>query len=151
MNTNTYSNPHNFDLKKFLVENKLTSTSKLNEEDYDVPMDETQEMNTEQPIDEVESSDVSKYLAMESADDIISEIDKEVVKTTMEAKMKKIKEIIEAIDQKVNSLEEDSNVKDYVNPSKIKEMRTMSKKLRMTEDRYMKEYNKKFMSKNKKH
>lgn len=103
-----------------------------------------------QNTDDTVQTEVSRYLSMESADQIISEIEKEVSKTVTEVKMQKLKEIIEAIDQKVSSLEEDSNVKDYVNPSKIKEMRATSKKLRMMQEKMEKDYTNKYMKKTKK-
>jgi len=97
-----------------------------------------------------EGQDYSKYLNFESAEEVIKEIESEVSKTTMEAKMSKIKEVIAALEAKANSLEEDSNLKGFVNTGRLKEMRRMTKKLRMTEEKYIKEYEKKF-SKNSKH
>jgi len=152
---------NNFDIKKFLIENKLTALSRTNSVDEDIDNLFTEETHYDDSVflndsidgqnvpdmDEVNDaniSEVNKYLNMESAEDIISEIEKDISKTTMEAKLQKIKEVIEAIDEKVNSLEEDSNVKDYVSPVKLKEMRRTNKQLRKMQDRYLKEYDKKF-------
>lgn len=156
---------NNFDIKKFLVENKLTSNSKVvnstkntkrlfkeefhEEEDT---FDFGENIDTEEDFaeDDTVQNEVSKFLNMESADDIVSEIEKDINKTTMEAKLQKIKEVIQAIDEKANSLEEDANVKEYVNPSKIREMRRTTKKLRSMQDKLTKEYNKKFSDKKEK-
>lgn len=157
---------NNFNIKKFLVENKLTSLSKLNTsgDTYRLFTEEAHYDDSEYLSDNINSaqpdampaentdivSEVEKYLNLESADDIISEIERDVTKTTMEAKLQKIKEVIQAIDEKANSLEEDSSVKDYVNPSKIREMRRTTKKLRSMQDRLVKEYDKKFAKTKKK-
>lgn len=158
---NEEHNMNNFDIKKFLIENKLTTLSRTNQihRDTDDLFSEethynnsesindsinTQEVSAADEVNNVSISEVGKYLNMESAEDIISEIEKDISKTTMEAKLQKIKEVIEAIDEKVNSLEEDSNVKDYISPVKLKEMRRTNKQLRKMQDRYLKEYDKKF-------
>lgn len=161
---NEEHNMNNFDIKKFLIENKLTTLSRTNQIDRDTDdlfseethydnsesvndSINTQEVSAADEVNNVSISEVGKYLNMESAEDIISEIEKDISKTTMEAKLQKIKEVIEAIDEKVNSLEEDSNVKDYISPVKLKEMRRTNKQLRKMQDRYLKEYDKKFNTK----
>lgn len=140
-----------FDLKKFLTENKLTRISQLKEvdepasENFMDAVDEV-EIEEEEVIEpsEGETSDISKYLSFESAEDIIKEIETDISRTTFEAKLSKMKEVITAIDEKVNSLEEDTSLSGFVNTGKIKEMKRMVKKLRGMEEKYSKEYSKKY-------
>jgi hypothetical protein len=96
-----------------------------------------------------ETSDVSKYINLGSAEEVIKEIESEVSRVTLEAKISKIKEVIEAIENKANGLEEDTNLQGFVNPSRIREMRRMSKKLRIMQERYSKDFDKKFNKKKK--
>jgi len=116
------------------------------------PEEEIEEENdlVLQPDVDDKGPDVSRYLSFGTADDVIREIESEVAKTTMEAKMAKIKEVIEALDNKANSLEEDANLKGFVNTGKLKEMRRMSKKLRVMEEKYQREFESKFSDKKKK-
>ena len=97
-----------------------------------------------------EGVDVSRYLNLESAEAVIKEIESEVARVSLETKINKIKEAIEALDGKANGLEEDSNLQGFVNPARLKEMRRMTKKLRIMQERYAKEYDKKFNKKNNK-
>lgn len=89
---------------------------------------------------------VSRYLSLESAEEVIKELEKDVNKATMEAKLSKMKEVIEAIEAKADSLEEDAGLKGFISPKKLSEMRKMTKKLRVMQERYVKEYDKKFKS-----
>lgn len=139
---NLKENNMSFDLKKFLTENKLTKSSRLAENDLAFEAEEMQAPVAEEPT--AEGSDVTRYLNLESADDVVKEIESEVARVTMEAKIAKIKEVIEAIETKANGLEEDANLEGFVNPARIKEMRRMTKKLRMMQERYTKEYDKKY-------
>lgn len=139
---NFKQNNMSFDLKKFLTENKLTKTSRLAENDLAFEAEEMQAPIAEEPA--AEGVDVSRYLNLESADDVVKEIESEVSRVTMEAKIAKIKEVIEAIETKANGLEEDANLEGFVNPARIKEMRRMTKKLRMMQERYTKEYERKY-------
>lgn len=140
---------NNFDENKFsfLIKTGIKKPkSRILKENMDTTFsNEGEEIQGDETV-----SEVSKYLNLESADDIISEVEKELQKETMERKMSKLKEIISAIDEKANSLEEDANVKEFVNPSKIKEMRRTTKKLRLMHERLTKEYAKKFQSKKEK-
>lgn len=198
----------NFDLKKFLVENKLTTSSRLQENintpgfdafadevealfpgddprqdklldvvhralidgDLTLPahggesyskqvhdlaqnlgmLDEVESVEeVEAPVEEGEeivdeNENINKYLTLESPEDIVREIESDIRKITFEAKMKKLKEVIEAMDSKLNSLEEDSNLQGFVNTSKLKEMKRTLKKLRSIDEKYGKEYDKKY-------
>lgn len=144
---NEHYNMNKFDENKFsfLIKTGLKkSKSRVLKENFDT----TAEGEMVQDTDTV--SEVSKYLNMESAEDILTEIEKELQKESMERKLNKLKEVISAIDEKANSLEEDANVKEFVNPSKIKEMRRTTKKLRLMQERLTKEYAKKFADKKEK-
>jgi hypothetical protein len=115
---------------------------------FDTSLDETLDG---QPVDRdataAESIDVYRYLNLESAEAVIKEIESEVARVSLETKINKIKEAIEALDGKANGLEEDSNLQGFVNPARLKEMRRMTKKLRIMQERYAKEYDKKFNKK----
>jgi len=146
---NEHYNMNKFDENKFsfLIKTGLKkSKPRVLKENFDT----TAEGEMVQDTDTVSVTEVSKYLNMESAEDIIAEIDKELQKETMERKLNKLKEVISAIDEKANSLEEDANVKEFVNPSKIREMRRTTKKLRLMQERLTKEYTKKFAAKKEK-
>jgi len=158
----------NFNLKKFLVENKLTSNSKLlkeedHEDDYDP--DYEAELATggdskydgylsadmggnpdmyEEEVQEGES--VSKYLSLEGAEAIMKELEKDSSKAYMEAKMSKLKEVIETLESKCKSLEESDDAA-FISSSKLKEMKNTSKKLRKYEEKMVKEYDKKYADK----
>lgn len=142
---NLKQNNMSFDIRKFLTENKLTKSSRLAENDLAFEAEEMQAPVAEEPT--VEVADVSRYLNLESADDVIREIESEVSRNALETKINKIKEAIEALDSKASSLEEDSNLQGFVNPARLKEMRRMSKKLKVMQERYSKVYEKKYNKK----
>jgi hypothetical protein len=155
-----------FNLKNFLIENKLTANSKLikeqeytEEEDYINPgnspeqstdreeyLDKFEEPKLEEESTET-SADISKYLSMEGAEAIMKELEKDSSKSYMEAKMHKLKEVINTIEAKCTSLEEAEDLQGYVSASKLKEMKTTVKKLRGVQDKMVKEYEKKYAGK----
>jgi len=130
----------NFNLKKFLVENKLTASSRRLIEQSD----DFEEEVHEEEVQEGES--VSKYLSLEGADAIMKELEKDSSKAYMEAKMSKLKEVIETLESKCKSLEESDDAA-FISSSKLKEMKNTSKKLRKYEEKMVKEYDKKYADK----
>lgn len=106
-------------------------------------IDVTNEEVSEDTVEEQPTS-TSSYLKMEGPDAIIKELEKEISRVTLEAKMKRLKEIVEAFDTKINSLEEDSDLAGFVSTSKLKEMKRTVKKLRSMNEKYVKEYDKKY-------
>lgn len=194
----------NFDLKKFLVENKLTASSRrlieqsddFEEEEYDEEheaelrrggdskydgyvsadmggdpdMYEEEKVHEEEddyvnpgntpdqakdreeyiekfgeksPGEVQEGESVSKYLSLEGAEAIMKELEKDSSKAYMEAKMSKLKEVIETLEGKCKSLEESDDAA-FISSSKLKEMKSTAKKLRKYEEKMVKEYDKKY-------
>jgi len=148
-----YKIPHNA-VHQVLDEYDLTiedvlygGESSSYEEDMDMFNEEMEMPVVDEPA--AEGADVSRYLNLESAEAVIKEIESEIARVSLETKINKIKEAIEALDGKANGLEEDSNLEGFVNPARLKEMRRMTKKLRIMQERYAKEYDKKFNKKKK--
>jgi len=156
----------NFNLKEFLVENRLTTNSKSlkeedHEDDYDLDaigddskydgyvsadMGGNPDMYEEEEVHEEEVQEgesVSKYLSLEGAEAIMKELEKDSSKAYMEAKMSKLKEVIETLEGKCKSLEESEDAA-FISSSKLKEMKNTSKKLRKYEEKMVKEYDKKY-------
>lgn len=151
----------NFDLRKFLTENKLTKASKsLIRENYtpemeeftmeEAPMEEPsmEETLDDQPADVdptnsagvASSFDPSKY---ESVEQLMREIEVTANKASLQEKMKRVKEAYESLDQKATALEEGEDSK-YMSSTKLKEMKKNAKTLRKMYEKYEKEYDKRF-------
>jgi len=118
---------NNFDLKKFLIENKLTTASNQVKEN---------ELGVEEalPAEEITSnegsnSNVSKYLNMESAQAILSELDSEMALAELEIKKEQIQRIVQEIESKISTLEEDAGMKGFVDKAAINEKRKVVKEL----------------------
>jgi len=157
----------NFDLRKFLAENKLTKTSQMINEGISEEELSVEEFEMEEDLqaeeddygfvgeDEVAEEeavevDVQEYLKFSTVDEVMGHINKQVDKSAHELKMAKVKEAVAAIEGKLTSLEEDANVKDFISASKLREMRRYIKELRKMEERLIKEYDKKYAEKKKK-
>lgn len=152
---------NNFDLSKFLIENKLTTATRvaskekalrssgmsLDEtevEDVDldtvVPQEENAPFNEEQ-VEE----DFSKYATVE---ELMKEIENSTNEAAHKHKMERVKAAYESLEAKATSLEEGEHSA-YISTSKIKEMKMSSKKLRKMYESLSKVYEKKYAKKEK--
>lgn len=115
---------------------------------YETEETEDNLINSENEEEEMpsEGMDVSKYLSMEGAEAIVSELEKDSAKAYMEAKLKTLKEVINTLEGKCNSLEESEDAA-FISQSKLKEMKATVKKLRKMEEKMVKEYEKKYPAK----
>jgi cob(I)alamin adenosyltransferase len=110
---------NNFDLKKFLVENKLTTASKDINENEDLTV--TGEEST--------PNEASKYLKHDSAQAILSELDNELALAQLEIKKEQIQKIVQEIENKISTLEEDAGMQGFVDEAAIKNKRRVVKEL----------------------
>lgn len=110
---------NNFDLKKFLVENKLTIASR------DINENEEVTVTGEEPT----RNEASKYLKHESAQAILSELDNELALAELEIKKEQIQKIIQEIESKISTLEEDAGMQGFVDKAAINEKRKVVKEL----------------------
>jgi hypothetical protein len=118
---------NNFDLKKFLVENKLTTASNQVVEN---------ELGVEEmaPVEEPTSneaavSNLDKYLKMESAQAILSELENEIALAGLDLRKEQIQGIIQEIESKISTLEEDAGMQGFVDKTAINEKRKVVKEL----------------------
>ena len=81
-----------------------------------------------------------------SIEELMKEIEVGTDKTAHEYKMNKMKETYEALENKVNSLEEGEHA-EYINPTEVKKMRKDIAALRKAEEKLRKEFEKKFTDK----
>lgn len=114
----------NFDIRSFLLENELTPSSRLVAED--------------------ENMYDKYYTKCSSADEVLKEIEVDLRKATMESKLEILGNVVDAYERKISTLEEDENLKGFVNSSKLKEMRRTCKKLTKEQEKLHKEYNSKY-------
>lgn len=118
---------NNFDLRKFLVENKLTTASNQIKEN-ELGVEETL------PAEEITSNEGSNskmdnYLRMETAQAILSELDSEMALAELEIKKEQIQSIIQEIESKISTLEEDAGMKGFVDKAAINGKRKVVKEL----------------------
>lgn len=90
--------------------------------------------------DQVEAQ-LTKY---KSVDEMIKEIDADTDKVAMKHKMDKVKGMYEALESKLQTLEEGEH-SDYLAPGKLREMKKNIKDLRRVYERMDKEYTKKYL------
>jgi hypothetical protein len=154
-----------FNLTKFLTENKLTQLGKLTEmgqeeeeelflepdpEDLygDVTLSHGEREpykrlgSEEGPSEDDDDEDYSKY----------NNVEEQIETSTNEAahkhKMERVEKAYKYLEEKASSLEEGGDA-NFLNPAKLKEMKTSAKKLRMMHEKLLKEYDKKYASKKK--
>lgn len=99
---------------------------------------------SEETVEEAPS--IPKYNSIE---ELMKEIENGTNKAGHEYKMNKMKEVCEALENKVTSLEEGENA-EHIDQKKVKQMRKDIAALRKAEEKLRKEFDKKFSSKEKK-
>lgn len=151
-----------FDLRKFLSENKLTSYSKLvnesripaafdeviEEEDvyrpdmeegnYDYQIEEEEVINDEEEVEE--GRNLMEY---ESVDAMIKEIENEANEQAMKYKISEVRKSCKRLEEELHSLEESDHA-DMISPSKMNKMRKDERKLKRVYEKYLNEYQKKY-------
>ena len=151
-----------FDLRKFLSENKLTSYSKLvnesripaafdeaiEEEDvyrpdmeegnYDYQIEEEEVINDEEEVEE--GRNLMEY---ESVDAMIKEIEYEASRQAMEYKISEVRKSCKRLEEELHSLEESDHAH-MISASKMNKMRKDERKLKKTHEKYLSEYVKKY-------
>lgn len=151
-----------FDLRKFLSENKLTSYSKLvnesripaafdeaiEEEDvykpnmeegnYDYQMEEEEVITDEEEVEE--GRNLMEY---DSVDEMIKEIEYVANKQAMEYKISEVRKSCKRLEEELHSLEESDHAH-MISPSKMNKMRKDERKLKKTHEKYLSEYEKKY-------
>lgn len=151
-----------FDLRKFLSENKLTSYSKLvNEsripaafdeaiEEEDVYRPDMEEGNYDYQIeeeevitDEEEVEEGRNLMEYESVDAMIKEIENEATRLAMEYKISEVRKSCKRLEEELHSLEESDHAH-MMSASKVNKMRKDERKLKKTHERYLSEYKKKY-------
>lgn len=152
----------NFDLTKFLTENKLTALGKLSKNNLNEGMygeDETISPHVnprstigsdnpraiglaEEEIEEAQE-DYSKY---NSVEELMKEIENSTNEAAHKHKMERVKKAYESLESTATSLEEGEHAS-YISPSKIKEMKASAKKLRKMHETLSKVYEKKYSKK----
>jgi hypothetical protein len=75
------------------------------------------------------NSNMDKYLKMETAQAILSELDTEMALAELEIKKEQIQSIIQEIESKISTLEEDAGMKGFVDKAAINEKRRVVKEL----------------------
>jgi len=137
-------------------ENKLTAREKRLVEmvqDAMAPIGRTEnpiQMQSHKGVEEGEESveeapAIPKYNSIE---ELMKEIEEGTNKAGHEYKMNKMKEVCEALENKVTSLEEGENA-EHIDQSKVKQMRKDIAALRKAEEKLRKEFDKKFNKKGK--
>lgn len=114
---------NNFDIKKFLVENKLTFNSAQVANEVETTAEDTPV--TEQPT----QNEVSKYLKHESAQAILLELENEIALAGLDLRKEQIQKIIQEIESKISTLEEDAGMQGFVDKAAINEKRKVVKEL----------------------
>lgn len=151
-----------FDLRKFLSENKLTSYSKLvNEsripaafdeaiEEEDVYRPDMEEGNYDYQIeeeevitDEEEVEEGRNLMEYGSVDEMIKEIENEANKQAMEYKISEVRKSCKRLEEELHSLEESDHAH-MISASKMNKMRKDERKLKKTHEKYLSEYEKKY-------
>jgi len=152
-----------FDLRKFLSENKLTSYSKLvNEsripasfdeaiEEEDVYRPNMEESNYDYQIEEEEViTDEEKeveegrnLMEYESVDAMIKEIEYEASRLAMEYKISEVRKSCKRLEEELHSLEESDHAHLF-SAGKMNEMRKNERKLKRVYEKYLNEYEKKY-------
>lgn len=151
-----------FDLRKFLSENKLTSYSKLvnesripaafdeaiEEEDvyrpdreegnYDYQMEEEEVITDEEEVEE--GRNLMEY---ESVDEMIKVIENEATKQAMEYKISEVRKSCKRLEEELHSLEESDHAHLF-SAGKMNEMRKNERKLKRVYEKYLNEYEKKY-------
>ena len=151
-----------FDLRKFLSENKLTSYSKLvNEsripaafdeaiEEEDVYRPDMEEGNYDYQIeeeevitDEEEVEEGRNLMEYDSVDEMIKEIEYVANKQAMEYKISEVRKSCKRLEEELHSLEESDHAH-MISASKMNKMRKDERKLKKTHEKYLSEYEKKY-------
>lgn len=151
-----------FDLRKFLSENKLTSYSKLiNEsripasfdeaiEEEDVYTPDKGEGNYDYQIEEEEvitdKEEVEEgrnLMEYESVDEMIKVIENEATKQAMEYKISEVRKSCKRLEEELHSLEESDHAHLF-SAGKMNEMRKNERKLKRVYEKYLNEYEKKY-------
>jgi hypothetical protein len=89
--------------------------------------------------------DYSKYGSVE---DLMKEIETSTNEAAHKHKMERVEKAYKYLEEKASSLEEGGDA-NFLNPAKMKEMKTSAKKLRGMHEKLLKEYDKKYASKKK--
>lgn len=141
-----------FNLTSFLVENKLTRLGRLSEgymgSEYDSSEGMAAEEMEESGVYEEESKVEEDYSKYGSVEELMKQIETSTNEAAMKHKMERVKKAYESLESTATSLEEGEHAS-YMSTSKLKEMKTSAKKLRMMHEKLVKEYDKKYMSKKK--
>lgn len=151
-----------FDLRKFLVENRLTKHSQLvNEsripaafdeaiEEEDVYRPDMEEGNYDYQIeeedvinDEEEVEEGRNLMEYESVDEMIKEIENEANKQAMEYKISEVRKSCKRLEEELHSLEESDHAH-MISASKMNKMRKDERKLKKVHEKYLNEYEKKY-------
>jgi len=75
------------------------------------------------------NSNMDKYLKIETAQAILSELDSEMALAELEIKKEQIQRIVQEIESKISTLEEDAGMKGFVDKAAINEKRRVVKEL----------------------
>jgi hypothetical protein len=145
-----------FDLSKFLVENKLTQLGRLTEmgddssegymgTDYESSEDMAVDM-AKKGITETEDEVEADYSKYKSVEELMKEIESSTNEAAMKHKMERVEKAYKYLEEKASSLEEGGDA-NFINPTKLKEMKNSAKKLRGMHDKLLKEYDKKYAKK----
>ena len=102
-------------------------------------------LGSEEGPSEDDDEDYSKYGSVE---ELMKQIETSTNEAAMKHKMERVKKAYESLESTATSLEEGEHAS-YMSTSKLKEMKTSAKKLRMMHEKLVKEYDKKYMSKKK--
>jgi hypothetical protein len=141
-----------FNLTSFLVENKLTRLGRLSEgymgSEYDSSEGMAAEEMEESGVYEEESKVEEDYSKYGSVEDLMKEIETSTNEAAHKHKMERVEKAYKYLEEKASSLEEGGDA-NFLNPAKMKEMKTSAKKLRMMHEKLLKEYDKKYASKKK--
>jgi hypothetical protein len=156
----------NFELNKlheFLnrVSSKLASLGNMNEltemgddssegymgTEYESSEDMAVDM-AKKGVYEEESEVEEDYSKYGSVEDLMKEIETSTNEAAHKHKMERVEKAYKYLEEKASSLEEGGDA-NFLNPAKMKEMKTSAKKLRMMHEKLLKEYDKKYASKKK--
>jgi hypothetical protein len=100
------------------------------------------------PVLETETEMEEDYSKYNSVEELMKEIEKSTNEAAHQHKMDRVKKAYESLEATATALEEGEHAK-YMSATKMKEMKTSAKKLRMMHDKLLKEYDKKYASKKK--
>lgn len=153
---------NNFDLKQFLIENKITSSTKtLLKESYDMDevedADYQEQLTPEIPMEEapeqldpamgeapVEGEEEDDDMVYEDLTGFLRELNRKVGAASLKKQMEITKRQYTKLEEKLGRLEEDQDLKHYMSETKVKQMKKMVKEMRKHEEKLGKIYDKKY-------